>query len=370
MKTIRRFARNAALAWAPAVLLAATVPPLAGHSLDIPSKKWGISFGNSQRFSGIRFNFRDSAVQRVDGVNLTLWQPCKDDKEAVVNGLSLGTIPGGGRLRGIQLGILGVAAETELKGINLAGLGAGCGGDIAGLTVGLLGAGCGGSMTGVNLGGLGLGAGKDVRGITIGGLGAGTGGSMIGINIGGLGVGAGEDLVGLNVGGIGVGAGKNMAGINIGGIGAGAGDDMAGINVGGIGVGAGDRLIGLSVAGLGAGAPTVRGVTVGGLAVGGQDVAGILIAGGFTKIGEGGRLTGGAASPFNYVKGAQTGLAIGVVNYAWTVKGLQIGLVNIVRDNPRGLRVLPVFNTSFRGRFGAKTGTAAPGSPATGTDRP
>ncbi len=27
--------------------------------------------------------------------------------------------------------------------------------------------------------------------------------------------------------------------------------------------------------------------------------------------------------------------------------GLQIGVVNIVRDNPKGLQVLPVFNTRF-----------------------
>jgi len=50
---------------------------------------------------------------------------------------------------------------------------------------------------------------------------------------------------------------------------------------------------------------------------------------------------------FNYIRGAQTGLAVGIVNYAYSVKGLQLGLVNIVRDNPRGLKVLPVFNTSF-----------------------
>jgi hypothetical protein len=42
-----------------------------------------------------------------------------------------------------------------------------------------------------------------------------------------------------------------------------------------------------------------------------------------------------------------TGLSVGIVNYAHSVKGVQIGVVNIVRDNPAGLKVLPVFNTSF-----------------------
>jgi hypothetical protein len=58
-------------------------------------------------------------------------------------------------------------------------------------------------------------------------------------------------------------------------------------------------------------------------------------------------MTGLMASAFNYVRGHQTGLAVGIVNYAYSVKGLQIGFVNIVRDNPRGLKVLPIFNSSF-----------------------
>jgi hypothetical protein len=60
-----------------------------------------------------------------------------------------------------------------------------------------------------------------------------------------------------------------------------------------------------------------------------------------------GRISGLAASPFNFIKGSQTGVSIGIVNYAWSVDGVQIGIVNIVRDNPPSLRVLPLFNTSF-----------------------
>lgn len=331
MKTKRCLARNSVRLLASAVLMAAAGLASAGQSLDIPSKTWGISFGNSKRFSGLRFNYQDSQVKRINGVNVTLWQPRKDDADAVIHGLSLGTIPGGGYLRGIQVGIFGVAAEKDIKGITLGGLGAGCGGDVVGL----------------NLGGLGIGAGEDIKGITIGGLGAGAGGSMVGINIGGIGVGAGKDLVGINIGGVGAGTGENMRGLNIAGVGVGAGQVVAGINIGGIGVGAGERLTGLTLSGIAAGAPEVRGVTVGGLAVGGKDLMGIQMAGGFIKIAPGGRLTGFAASSFNYVRGAQIGLSVGIVNYAWSVKGLQVGLVNIVRDNPRGLKVLPVFNTSF-----------------------
>jgi hypothetical protein len=66
------------------------------------------------------------------------------------------------------------------------------------------------------------------------------------------------------------------------------------------------------------------------------------------KVTMNGRLSGLAASSFNYCRGGLRGLSIGIVNYAWRIeKGVQIGLINIVRDNPKNLRVLPVFNTRF-----------------------
>lgn len=38
---------------------------------------------------------------------------------------------------------------------------------------------------------------------------------------------------------------------------------------------------------------------------------------------------------------------MGVVNYTDKIKGVQLGLINIVKENPKGLRVLPLFNTRF-----------------------
>jgi hypothetical protein len=118
------------------------------QSLDIPSKKWGLSFGNSKEFTGLRFNFRDVRVRRIVGVNATLWQPRKDNKDAVIEGLSLGLIPGGGEMTGVQIGILGPAAERTMTGLN----------------IGLVGAGSGEDMTGINIGGVGMGAGKNLKG--------------------------------------------------------------------------------------------------------------------------------------------------------------------------------------------------------------
>ena len=43
------------------ILLAAAfaAAPAFGQSLDIPAKGFGLSFGNSKNFTGVRFNFRD-----------------------------------------------------------------------------------------------------------------------------------------------------------------------------------------------------------------------------------------------------------------------------------------------------------------------
>ena len=289
---------------------------LFGQSLDIPSKKWGLSIGNSKEFTGLRFNFRDSKVRRITGVNFTLWQPRKDNKEAVVHGISLGLIPGGGIVRGIQVGLLGASAEKSMVGLNIGGLGVGAGGRI----------------DGINIGGLGVGAGEDVTGFSIGGLGVGSGGSLKGLCVGGLGAGAGDDVTGLAIGGLGVGAGG----------------DFTGIALAGLGAGCGGRFTGIAICGLAAGAPEVRGLLVGGFGVGGKNLKGVFVGGALIKVEKEGRLSGLAASSFNWVSGTLSGLSIGIVNYAWKLDGgIQIGLINIVRDNPKGLKVLPIFNADF-----------------------
>ena len=52
----------------------------------------------------------------------------------------------------------------------------------------------------------------------------------------------------------------------------------------------------------------------------------------------------GLPSGVNIVYGHQRGLAIALVNYAESMNGLQLGVINIIRDNPSGRRVLPVLN--------------------------
>ena len=57
---------------------------------------------------------------------------------------------------------------------------------------------------------------------------------------------------------------------------------------------------------------------------------------------------GVGASAFNQVLGHQKGLTIGLINYAWSLSGVQLGLLNIVRDNPSGRKVLPIVNWGSR----------------------
>lgn len=306
---------------------------LHAQSLDFPSSEYGISIGNSKKFTGLRINWRDSGVEEIKGVNLTLWTPGKHvNRQAKITGISLGLQPSGGYLTGLNLGLLGVGAANSLKGINIGFIGMGSAGAVSGLNIGGICAGAGGDLKGFNIGGIGFGAGGNLTGFNIVGIGGGAGGSLKGFNIAGIGVGAGGNLTGLNIAGVGAGTGGDLKYINIAGIGFGSGGSISGLNIAGIGMGAGSQIKGFSIAGLGAGASEFKGVT---------------IAGGTIRVKDGGILTGFAASAFNQIKGTQKGVSLGIVNYAYKLEGLQIGLINIVRDNPDFKRILPLVNWNF-----------------------
>ena len=52
------------------------------------------------------------------------------------------------------------------------------------------------------------------------------------------------------------------------------------------------------------------------------------------QIADGGTLTGVSVSAVNYVDGTQRGLSIGLFNYAETLHGVQLGLLNYAGNNP------------------------------------
>ncbi len=336
---------------------------LFSQGFGIPSKRGGIGFGNLSHFTGIRFNFKDREVERINGINVTVWQGHEEDQSGTVNGIAIG-LPlamGAEEQNGLGLAVGGVGARRNLSGINLAGLAVGAGESVRGISVAGLGVGAGEDLRGINVGGLGAGAGGNVSGFNFGGLGIGAGGNLSGFNFGGLGLGAGGKVTGINLGGVGIGAGDDLTGISASLIGIGAGGRVRGIQVAGIGIGGGEEVKGLSVAGVGIGGERVTGIAIA-PAVGGATVEGIMIAPAYFRVGEGKRekmdaeeydgdlegvMRGISVSAFNQIKGDQIGATFGVVNYTHRIKGVQFGLINIVKENPRGLRVLPIFNTRF-----------------------
>ncbi|MEO5816154.1 MAG: hypothetical protein ABIT20_12830 [Gemmatimonadaceae bacterium] len=283
------------------------------QGLDLTINHVGLAIGDVPEVTGLRLNYRDRNLRRVDGVNVTIWTPYNDDNmRGVVRGVALGLPMTGARdIDGIALGLFGVGAQNRLRGIGFAPIG--------------------------------LGAGGSLEGIMVGGIGAGTGGTITGIGVGGIGLGSAGKMKGLFVGGVGVGSGEDIEGIVIGGVGVGAGRDLTGISIAGIAAGAGGTLTGLTVAGVATGAPRLRGVALSAIAVGGQDVKGLVFAGAWMRI-ENGQFSGVSVSSFNQVKGVQHGLAIGIVNFAEELHGVQVGLINIARNNPSGARVLPLLN--------------------------
>jgi hypothetical protein len=349
------------------------------RSLDIGANGVGLSIGDSRRWTGLRMNYRDSRLDEVNGVNLTLWYP-HEDGAGDVNGLAIGLpatgareltgmgigvfgfgverrftgigigglgMGGGGEMKGIMLAGLGMGGGGDISGLAVAGLGMGGGGDLNGIAIGGLGAGMGGNLTGLFVGGLGAGGGGNIRGIGVGGLGLGAGGNLTGIALGGLGVGAGGHASGLLVGGLGAGVGGDLTGVSIGGLGIGAGGDITGLVIGGLGAGFGGTLRGVGIGGLGVGGSRIRGLAIGGIGVGGQDVKGGVATLGMFRVEGNGRFQGVAVAGYSQIKGRQDGWTIGLVNYTRELRGVQIGLINIAKSNPKNARVLPLFNADF-----------------------
>ena len=198
------------------------------RSLDLTVNHVGISMGDSREVTGLRINWRDTRLERVDGVNLTVWKVAKSS-HGTVRGIALGApFTGGRQITGLAAGV-GIEAEEKLAGISVSLIGSGAGTSVRGIHLGGIGMGSGGDVRGIGVGGIGVGAGGSLQGLMVGGIGAGAGGNVRGIVIGGIGAAAGGSIEGIAIGGIGVGAGGNSRGLLIGGIGTGLGRDFLGI---------------------------------------------------------------------------------------------------------------------------------------------
>ncbi|HSD31465.1 MAG TPA: hypothetical protein VLB49_06115 [Gemmatimonadales bacterium] len=318
----------------------------------------GLSIGNSRRWTGLRINFRDNAVEQVNGLNLTIWAP-QHNETMVLNGVAVGIAgPVGGTFNGVTIGGIGAVAERGFHGVTLAGLGAVSNGDTRGLTVAGLGVVSNGDMTGINVSGLGTVANRSMRGLNLAGLGVVADGDLGGINVSGLGTVANGVLGGVSVGGLAVVGNRGVWGITAGGLAVVSDGAVDGVSVAGLAVVGNGRVRGISAAGLAVVTDqTMTGLAVAGLAVvGGQGLRGVAIGGVHV---EGRWIEGLAISPirtrtwdmtgvsiagYNRIKGGQRGLTIGIYNYAKQLHGVQLGLINNARNNRGILRVLPLIN--------------------------
>ena len=312
------------------------------RSVDLTVNNVGISVGDSRRVTGLRLNFRDRYMERVDGINVTLWTPYEHPR-GVVRGLALGLpVTGARRIEGIALGIGGVGADESISGLGVGGIGFGVGEDFRGIGVGGIGMGVGQDLRGIAIAGIGAGIGQDLRGLAIGGIGIGVGQNAQGILVGGIGAGVGGDMEGLSVAGVGVGVGGNAKGLTVTGIGMGVGGDATGVQIAGVGIGTGGTLKWVSVAGLGIGASRIEGLAAA-AGVGAHNVRGVVIAPIYFKIMDGGRMNGLNVSGYNNIHGTQQGLAIGLFNYARRLDGVQVGILNYAANKSHA-RLLPLVN--------------------------
>ena len=88
------------------------------QSVDIGVDGKGVSFGNSLRFTGLRINFRDNALERMTGLNITLWKP-KKNEDAIIKGGAIGIwAPDAGIIKGITVGGVGTRGQ-DVSGLML-----------------------------------------------------------------------------------------------------------------------------------------------------------------------------------------------------------------------------------------------------------
>ena len=332
-----------------------------GGSLDLMIDGYEVSFGHNPRVNGLRINFRDRHLDRVNGVNLTLWQPY-DEVGGTINGLGLGVVgPAADHLNGVSFGLGAPVAKQSLSGIGLGGLAVVSDGQARGFLLGGLASVVDGGVEGVSLGGLasvtegpmeGLAAGLlatvtgELTGIGLGGLATVTRGPFRGIGFGGLATVAGGSLEGISVGGLAVVAEGDVTGAHVGGLAVVGQWDVTGINAAGLAVVAADGDVrGVTLAGLAIDARmgAVEGVSAALYRIRSHELMGFSMAG-WVDVRD---MTGVSVAGFNKVQGRQTGLTIGVFNSARYLEGIQIGLLNHAANNREGLRWLPFFNAHF-----------------------
>jgi hypothetical protein len=401
MRPIRR--NTSVLALALACLASAAG---AQASIDLTVGNTGLAIGDVPRVIGLRLNYTDRRLTRVDGLNVTVGG---GTATGTVNGIELGLLSATlGTANGLVVAPLTLRASQHIRGIAIGGLGVQAGqrgtrasrtggrpetvaipgtGGIEGIAVSGLVVNAGNHLRGVGVAPFilanatgsrvegiavsGLVSAHSARGIMVGALGTNSR-STTGITIGGLGVKVDSSLTGIGVGGLAVGnTGTRLRGIALAGV-ASRFRRATGI-VGTVGATNVTRVDGLALSGVRtvvtdangfalAGvltqvrgrstgltfAPIVlanqlRGVGVGAV-LGGRDIRGLVFAPVGVSIDSTGTLTGVSISAINANRGTQRGLSIGLYNAARNLHGVQLGLINVALNNSGPRRVMPLIN--------------------------
>ncbi|MCX7797651.1 MAG: hypothetical protein N2249_03405 [Melioribacter sp.] len=303
----------------------------------------GISFGNSEKWNGLRINISDCDVKEVNGINITLWNP-RNNRDLKIRGVALGLATAGKSINGISVGLAAAIGRKELRGINIGGI-AIVGGNIEGINLSGIAQVSRNRILGLNVAGLALVSKSNIIGLNLSGLATVSNQNVEGLNIGGLAVVSRKNIRGLNVGGLAIVSKENVSGINIGGIGIVSEESIYGINLGGLGLVSKESISGFSQALIATiSKNTVKGVNISGYKLETDNFCGINITAGWVELNY---LNGLSISSFHKIDGIQKGIVIGILNITEELEGFQFGLINIAKNNKGLTQVLPFINCHF-----------------------
>jgi hypothetical protein len=290
---------------------------LSGKAFNFPFRKYGISIGNSSEFNGIRINYADKNVKKINGLNVTFWfkkvaehrevsrrfQLAEaPNKSAIINGVTAGVIPVAGTMQPFNAGLLGLFANKSLNGLSIGGLFA-----------------MSDHINGMCVGGLGLVAPKSINGIAAGGFAV-----------------YSAEINGIPVCPVLVAATNSIRGLTVAGLYAGGDTESPEV-----------EMDGLTIAGFFIKGKVINGVPVSlGLINCSNKLNGLAI----TAISIKSDILNGAALAGIVNTKTTNGLTIAIFSRTNDLHGVQIGLLNYAGNNRKGLKMLPVVNLNLRGR--------------------
>lgn len=250
------------------------------------------------------------AQNKSAGVNLSFWSPISTQPHDSLQTtyFNLGLSSKMNQLRGIGINAFSSTVVKDMNGVQISGLSN---------TVG-------NKMRGIQFSGIANINGNEMSGISATGLVAIVGNHSNGVILSGLTNVIGDNLSGASVSGLINLVGKNALGVQLSGLANISGSNMRGLTVSGL----------LNVVG-----GDQSGIQLSGLTnITSSSLRGVSVAGLFNVVGD--NLTGLQLSGLCNISGKQlNGMQISLYNYAESVNGVQIGLVNYYKKELKGFQL-------------------------------